>query len=226
MLPEPFSGETSWDLWLYHFECIADVNEWDDGKKLKWMKVRLSGKAQMAFQRLPNEAKARYVEAKKALKECFEPESRQSRYQAKFQMQTKQKAESWADYADDLKSLVDKAYPEIEEAARERLAVNHYLQQLEQPQVAFSVRQKRPSKLDEVVSATLEMEAYIAKPVRVVACVQGEEESESTVAVVWAQDPLIAAVERLTARIERLESEHALPQQLPNKQYGGVPSLW
>ena len=77
---------------------------------------------------------------------------------------------------DDLKSLVDKAYPALEEAARERLAVNQYLQQLEHPQVAFSVKQKRPAKLDEAVSATLEMEAYSLKPGCVVASVQDEEE--------------------------------------------------
>ena len=75
MLPEPFSGEGSWESWLYHFESVADVNDWDDGKKLKWLKVRLTGKAQTAFQRLPEEAK-------KALQERFEPKSRQSRFYA------------------------------------------------------------------------------------------------------------------------------------------------
>lgn len=57
------------------------------------------------------------------------------------------------------------------------------------------------------------MEAYTAKPGYVVASAQGEEEGESDglVAVVGAWDPLFAAVERLTARMERLESEHALP---------------
>ena len=57
VLPEPFSGEDSWESWLYHFESVADVNDWDDGKKLKWLKVQLTGKAQTAFQRLPAEAR-------------------------------------------------------------------------------------------------------------------------------------------------------------------------
>ena len=226
VLPEPFSGEGSWESWLYHFESVADVNDWDDGKKLKWLKVRLTGKAQTAFQRLPEEARADYKEAKKALQERFEPKSRQSRFHAEFQTRTKRKSESWADFADELKSLVDKAYPELEEAARERLAVNQYLQQLEHPQVAFSVKQKRPAKLDEAVSATLEMEAYTLKPGRVVASVQGEEEreGESAVAVVGAQDPLAVAVERLTARLQKLESECFLPRQYSSRQYTGRPA--
>ena len=48
-----------------------------------------------------------------------------------FKTHAKWKSESWADFVDDMKSLVDKAYPELEEAAREWLAVNQYPQQLE-----------------------------------------------------------------------------------------------
>ena len=75
--------------------------------------------------------------------------------------------------------------------------------------VAFSVKQKWPAKLDEAVSATLEMEVYTLNPELVVASVQGEEErgGESAVAVVGAQDPLSAAVEWLTARLQKLENE-------------------
>ena len=50
VLLEPFSGEGSLESWLYHFESVAEVNDWDDGKKLKWLKVQLTGKAQTAFQ--------------------------------------------------------------------------------------------------------------------------------------------------------------------------------
>ena len=41
------------------------------------------------------------------------------------------------------------------------MAVNTYLQQLDHPQVAFSVRQKQPETLDEAVTATLEAEACV-----------------------------------------------------------------
>ena len=96
----------------------------------------------------------------KLLKDRFEPKSRQNRYQAKFETRRKNKTKGWADFAEDLKMLADHAFPELEEKARERLALNSYLQQLDHPQIAFSVRQKQPEKLDEAVTATLEMEAY------------------------------------------------------------------
>eukprot|EP00731_Ephydatia_muelleri_P038352 Em0729g1a len=54
LLPEPFSGEASsnWDEWLVYFENCAAVNSWEsDEEKLKWIRVRLTGKAQTALQR-------------------------------------------------------------------------------------------------------------------------------------------------------------------------------
>ena len=55
-----------------------------------------------------------------------------------FQARRKKATEGWAD---DLKALADKAYPTLQDEAREQLAINSFLQQLTPPQVAFSVKQ-------------------------------------------------------------------------------------
>ena len=73
VLPNPFSGDQNWTEWIGHFEDVAAVNEWrDDDAKLQWLKVRLTGKAQTAFQRFPEDTRKSYVEAKKAMKARFE----------------------------------------------------------------------------------------------------------------------------------------------------------
>ena len=41
--------------------------------------------------------------------------------------------EGWADFADNLRSLADKAYPELQEEARERLSLNRYLDRITDP---------------------------------------------------------------------------------------------
>ena len=133
VLPDSFSGETSWDQWIYHIDCVAEVNEWTDAQKVKWLKVRLTGRAQKAFQRLSEEARGDFNQAKKFLRERFEPESKKSRYEAEFQTRRRKKTEAWADFAEDLRTLTDKAHPELQEEARERLALNSYLGQLDDP---------------------------------------------------------------------------------------------
>ncbi|KAL5517635.1 hypothetical protein EMCRGX_G003217 [Ephydatia muelleri] len=63
LLPEPYGGEAGgWAEWVDHFENVATVNKWATGEeKLKWLKVRLTGKAQTAFKKLPQDVKENYV---------------------------------------------------------------------------------------------------------------------------------------------------------------------
>ena len=44
--------------------------------------------------------------------------------------------------------LVDKSFPDLQEEAKDLLAMNHFLSQLDNPQVSFSVKKSRPKKLD------------------------------------------------------------------------------
>lgn len=62
---------------------------------------------------------------------------------------------------EDLRFITDKAYPELQDEARELLALNQYLSLLDHSQVAFGVRQRNPGTLDAAVSATLELETYL-----------------------------------------------------------------
>ena len=217
VLPEPFSGETSWDEWSIHFENVTDVNGWDDEQKLKWLKVRLTGRAQKAFQRLPEASRATFDLAEAALKGRFEPESRKTRYQAEFQSRRKKTNEGWADFADDLQFLAEKAYPSLQHEARERLAINTYLQQLPQPQMAFSVKQKNPETLDDAVAATLEMESYVESPhnhAGTVSTLQSETET-ATVAIIGPVEKLTRMVERLTEQVEALQEEASRARRQP-----------
>ena len=115
VLPDTFCGssESNWTNWKCHFDNVASVNAWSEEDKLKWLKVQLTGRAQTAFQHLSEANRASYVLATTAQKERFEPRTRKHTYKA---TRRKRKGESWADFADDLKSILDKAYPDLEES--------------------------------------------------------------------------------------------------------------
>lgn len=107
VIPELF---VSWDEWIDHVESVVEVCGWDDANKLKWLRVRLSGRAGMVFRRLPEATKADYEPAKAALKSTFEPETQRTLYQTRQQTRLKQKGEGWAEFGEDLKTLADKAW--------------------------------------------------------------------------------------------------------------------
>ena len=162
VLPEPFQGTASWEDWIEHFERVAAVNEWtSNASKLKWMKVRLTGKAAAALKRFPEATTNDYAALKAALQTRFEPASKKELYMVEFQVRRKRKDEDWASFGDNLWFLAEKSYPDLPSEAQEVLALNRFLTQLDNPQVHFSVRQKQPTNIDQAVQFTLEAESYL-----------------------------------------------------------------
>ena len=160
--PDAFDGDNGWDEWIGHFNSVSRVNEWNDQTKLLWLEVRLVGKARKAWNRLTTEEKNNYNSAVIALRRRFEPESRRDLYAAEFQTRGRKSNESWGELADNLRSLADKAFPDLDETAKEKLSVDRYLTLLEKPEVSLAVRQRRPRTLNDAVSATLEIEAFMS----------------------------------------------------------------
>ena len=54
--------------------------------------------------------------------------------------------------------MADKAFPDLQMAAHDCLSLNHFLDQIMDPQINFAVKQRCPKTLDEAVAATLEVE--------------------------------------------------------------------
>ena len=184
---------------------------WDGAAKLLWLRVRLTGRAQTAYKQLSEEARAAYADCKKALRERFEPASKKELYLAEFQTRSKRVSEGWAAFAEDLKVLVNRAFPQLQNDAREQLALSHYLGQLTDHQIAFNVRQKCPQTLDDAVSATLELESYLLPH-------RSAPSTESSVSQVVAgvhqsQDMMMQMLTKMMARLDRLESDREAKQR-------------
>ena len=225
VLPDSFSGEGNWSQWIYHFENVAEVNEWEDAKRVLWLKVRLTGRAQIAYQQLSDITRANYGDTKKALKERFEPASQTARYLAEFENRRKKKTEGWADFAEDLRSLVEKAYPALQEEAKAQIALSHYLRHLDQPMTSFSVKQRTPKSLDEAVSATLEIESYQIGLPKIESAAVGvplmdskthpevEEAEIGTVASRSSSQLQDGLVHQLLQRLDKIEHELRRPER-------------
>ena len=208
VLPETFNGEGNWTEWFEHFESVAAVNGWQDRDKLLWLRVRLVGRAATAFRRVDDGARDSYADCIEALKEWFDPRSKRELYLAELLARKKRRSEDWATFAEDLKLLVDKAYPELQDDAREQLALTHYLGQLEQPQLAFSVKQRRPRTVDEAVRTTLEMESYLLPKSTRVARVEESQQGPTVGAINHGQpDAVMVMLEQIVKRIDSLEAK-------------------
>ena len=82
------------------------------------------------------------MELTKVLKVRFKPKGKKEFHVPEFQTRKQAKTEGWAEFADNLKLLPDKAFPDLEDKARECMALIQFMGQMENPQVA-SVSDKK-----------------------------------------------------------------------------------
>ena len=208
VLPEIFDGDGNFTDWICHFESVSAVNGWSDEDKLLWLRVRLTGKAHVAYSRLSHETQQSYATTKAALCERFEPPSKRQLYKVEFESRQKRDKESWADFGDALLLLASRAFPSLQDEAREELALSRYLDQLSNPQVSFGVKQRRPKTIREAVSSTIELESYLLKSAssKVIQVAQKGPEEQAAVAVIQSTQRGIAEMmQRLVERVEQLE---------------------
>ena len=102
---------------------MAAVNGWKEPEKILWLRVRLVGRAATVLMRVPDGARESYEDCMGALKKRFDPSSRCELYLAELLGRKKRRGEDWAAFAEDLNTQVDRAYPELQEDAREQLAL-------------------------------------------------------------------------------------------------------
>lgn len=248
IMPDAYNGETGtrWDQWIAHFDSVAQVNGWDRPTRLLWLQVRLTGKAQTAWERLDQSAKLTYDTAIAALRERFEPSSKRDLYVAEFQTRKRLERESWGDLADSLHSLADRAFPDLEDKAREQLSLNRFLSLIANPTVALAVRQRHPKDLNEAVTYTLEAETYLSLTPAHAASItvashsedsgsgaRREENNAAIAAIQVRQDAVMELLKSLTTRMERIErmiSQQAgynrtlPPSQPPTARSGNQPT--
>ena len=90
-----------------------------------------------------------------------------------------------------------------DDEARQQLALQRYLSQLDNEQVAFSVKRLKPRTIEAAVGATLECESYLVRPTLsgvLVAPVQMKSQDST----------LMEMMPQLMARMDRLEDNSKL----------------
>ena len=125
--------------------------------------------------------------------------------------------ESWADYGDLLSQLVRKAFPNLQDEAREQLALSRYMEQLKDPQISFAVKQRCPQNIQEAVSATIKLQSYLLKPDTQRAVLQVRKEEDVVAAIKSTQTDMLEVMQKLVNPVEQLEAgpQRYRPQRPP-----------
>ena len=124
---------------------------------------------------------------------------------AEFRRQSKISTEDWASFGEDLRMLVEKAYPTLQAEAQELLALNRFLDEIKDPQLVFGVRQRAPANLDQAVAVTPELDTYLIKAPMVVANLKSTYDVDNGVAATVTKPTLESSLHKLIKKIDQLE---------------------
>lgn len=141
----------------------------------------------------------KYSECLKALKQRFDPDSKKELYVTELHTRARRRDEDCASYGDALRVLADKAYCDLEEKACERLSITQFLAHIENPQVAFGVRQKRPETVEAAVIVTIELESYLNTASR------AQRGSSAVASLSVSAEPSSESLKLLNERLDKLE---------------------
>jgi hypothetical protein len=157
MKPAMFDGSTSWEDYLAQFHLVADLNAWSDETKATYLAVSLSGPAREVLTDISVTKRKDFAELTQALSTRFGTENRTDMYRAALKTRTRKRNETLQELAQAIRRLTRNAYPQAPAELRETLAMDTFMDALEDTDTRWKIRQSRPSSLNQALDIAVEL---------------------------------------------------------------------
>ena len=160
VMPDHFNGSIPWTDYMAHFETCAEVNNWNDIDKSRFLTVSLRGSAQQVMGDLTPDERRNYKVLVDAIGRRFNPERQTELHRAQLRSRTRKPNESLPELGQAIKRLVKLAYPRASCELVDSLGRDYLLDALSDPNLRLHVYQARPSTIDQAVCVAIEFEAF------------------------------------------------------------------
>ncbi|XP_056006949.1 uncharacterized protein LOC130050723 [Ostrea edulis] len=158
--PSTYHGTGLWNDYLSHFESVCLLNEWTDIEKGLYLAASLRGQAQGVLGNQPRDERQSYQKLVKALQDRFAPVNQTELYRAQLRERRQKASESLPEMGQDVRRLVNLAYPTAPDDVREILATEQFLDGLHSSEMRLKIKQARPVNLNDAIQRAVELEAY------------------------------------------------------------------
>ncbi len=158
--PATYDGKSSWEDYLVQFQMISEINKWDNRTKALELATSLRGQAMGVLTDLDPEQRESYGSLVTALSARFEPSNTAEIFRAKLKGRVRGKTEPLTELAHHIRHLTRKAYPSVGVQVREHLALESFIEALNDGELEWFVFQTKPQTIDQAVETALEYEAF------------------------------------------------------------------
>ena len=151
--PRVYDGTVIWREYAGQFDRISRLNGWTNAQKLDLLWVHLAGEALTYVESLTMEQTATYDRLVHALEERFGNQHLAEVYKSELRGRHRQKGESLLALAQDVRKLVQKAYPDNGRPGLEELVIEKFREALPDHDQRIAVYQSKARTLDQAVKA-------------------------------------------------------------------------
>ena len=146
-----FEGKEEWDSFINPFERMARRNDWGPQQKLDRLHESLRGAAASFVYTQPEEVQEDYPQLCRELQHRFGRQDPPSTARQKLG-ELRQGKEAVEEYAERVRRLVSRAYPEVPLATQEELAAEAFLRGYKSPRVAYQAMNREPATLSAALT--------------------------------------------------------------------------
>lgn len=139
-VPDRFDGSTPIDSYEKHFKSCSFINQWDGDDEAYFLAASLKGAAQAVLGGMAEADLKSYDAAMAALRDRFEPPGREELYEVQLAARIQKSGESMTDFSQVIRDLADRAFPNMPDSTRERMAMRYFSRQIADPDLRLRVQ--------------------------------------------------------------------------------------
>ena len=159
--PAEFDGSVTWEAYQAQFVMLADAMDWDEAERGLQLVSCLCGPAVEVLGHLSSEQRSSYPCVVEGLQRKFGQQYQAEVYRARLKGRVRGRGEPLPALAQDMESLVRRAYPTAPEDMVAVLSSDHFIHALQQQQLQIYVKQAHPQDLREALARALEFESFL-----------------------------------------------------------------
>jgi len=145
----------------------------------------------------------------KILESRYGGKSFADKHRIELRNRRRRKGESISNLHIDIRRLAALAFPKVERRARESIACNHFLDALDDPELALKIREQQPSDLDAALRIALQLEVWTTDTTRLKEVKSDRVEPKRVREISHLSEPAKETFQEMEKRIAELESRLA-----------------
>lgn len=159
--PAEFDGSVAWEAYQAQFDMLANAMGWDEAERGLQLVSCLRGPAVEVLGHLSSEQRSSYLCVVEGLQRRFGQQHQAEVYRARLKGRVRGRGEPLPALAQDMESLVRRAYPMAPEDMVAVLSCDHFIHALQQQQLQIYVKQAHPRDLREALARAMELESFL-----------------------------------------------------------------